>query len=659
MSTPTVQDVANAMAAFAPMLGTLTSYARAMLGNEEVQVTSGSRTMTDGEKIIIRPPLALARTPRHERERCGSRGQYGTLSCPACAVHEDILVKVRHEIAHIAHGSFERVIYRQSSLDTLAQDTRLPHALITAPRRGQPIMGWASSSPDPMIGTLVMVLEDVRIDLLNGEASDGGREIYRAHLEMTLAQGVEGRRGPAIESPLDVQVFLGILSIPHGVDVEGLVSPEAVEILGDQEVRQIMETRYSRSKPVLHQAFTLYRRLIDLGVLPEPEPEQGPEGDPEQEETDDSGQAQDDDDSAGDDDPGESDPGESDPGESGGPEEGLEPGSETDQATTSRTDPVDLRELIEAATGHDTDLDGDFKIADQDMDRLVEKLERDLEHLGEPRPHTGTVRVYGTDTPDGPGPLYGRSRRPETLRAQDPPEATLGPLVGRARIVFSDNAAIKRQRDARRGRVSPTTLGKRAWNPDDHRLFERRQRPNAPSYSVLVGMDNSGSTAGSQIATILRETALAAGIMCQRVGVEVAIYAHTTTGTDSIDLYQVKRADAPWRPGIGRTLRNLDIGATNFDGSTMTVYRRLLAARPATRKVLLYFTDGEIPGTGGASEEQIMRDEVHACRRAGITLLGVGAQTMSPEEFGIPTVSLDSQQDVGKVLEFLSKEFGV
>lgn len=314
---------------------------------------------------------------------------------------------------------------------------------------------------------------------------------------------------------------------------------------------------------------------------------------------------------------------------------------------------------MRSITGHDFDLDNGVDVSDDLFDSTMQNLETHLDKLGEYRPLIGRVNIFGRYRPEGQGPLHGSSGRQETLSAADPTEAQLGALVGRARHVFRNNAALKRQRDMTRGRVSPTLLGKRAWNPDDQRLFERRSRENVPSYSVLVGMDNSGSTSADVRAKLLRETALATAMMCQRVGVEVSVYAHTTGSYRDLDLYEIKAPSAPWTPRIGDDLRHLKIGATNLDGSTMTAYRRILSSSTATRKVLLYFTDGEIPGAGGQAEADIMRDEVSLCRRQGVTLLGVGVLTSSPEKFGIPTVRLDRPEDVGKVLSFLAKEFGI
>ena len=284
-----------------------------------------------------------------------------------------------------------------------------------------------------------------------------------------------------------------------------------------------------------------------------------------------------------------------------------------------------------------------------------------LEHvevLGEVSTTVRRINIYAP----GDGPLMKSSAGRSHSRSDD---RVLGGLVGRARRVFFDNRAVKRTKGQPRGRVEPTLLGKRAWNPEDNRVFGSRVRPTAPSYSVLIGMDDSYSTVGRGIAELIRNCADAMGQLCSRTGVEFSIYAHTTnegswgTKTYDMEIYQLKTWSEQWTPQVRDRLGRLEPGNTNQDGSILRLYRRQLQTRPTTEKILLYFTDGEIPGTGGSAEAAIMRSEVDACRRAGITLLGVGIKTRSPEKFGIPTVSLDKATDIGHVLEFLAKEFGI
>lgn len=646
----TTQVVATALAEFSKMLPTLSGYARVMTGNSTVYVEPGPSTRTDGRRIMIRPPLALAERVRHDRALCGLRGEMGILRCPACAAREDILAKMRHEIGHIAHGSFQVFPVQPKAMDKIIAEARLPEHVWPkkgrGTRRSLTLLEWANLSPDKNIGTLALVLEDVRIDRRNAERSVGGAAIYRTFLERTLATGVDGS-GPVITRDHTTQVLLGMLSMPHGVDVTGLISTEAQEVVA--QVQDLMLEPSLGSRDLLRRTLLLYRRLIDLGVFPEPEPEQEQEQGEQEQGEGESEQAE-----------GDSGEDQSEGGSSGGDEDpGTSPGEEAEAGEPDEVDPADLRRLVESATGHDGSLDGDFDGADPELPERIEECQSQVVHLGTASEHLEGIRIFGRARADGRGPLEGASRDQRTLSAQDPPESVVGALVGRARVVFSDNVTVKRQRNATRGRVSPTVLGKRAWNPEDQRLFERRQRPDTPSYSVLIGMDNSGSTASERIAQTLRETTLAAAVMCQRVGVEVSVFAHTTGSGRYAHLYEIKGPDDPWTPQIGDDLRRLKIGMTNFDGSTMRAYRRILAPRSASRKVLLYFTDGYIPGTGGHHEESIMREEVALCRKQGITLLGVGAHTSSPEEYGIPTVRLDRVEDVKRVLEFLAKEFGV
>lgn len=698
----TPEAVAASMEALRPMLPMLTGYARAMTDDPAVVVEIGPKTQTDGKRIFIRPPLALAELGEHERTLCGQRGQYGVLACPTCAEREEILVKMRHEIGHIVHGSFRPLRANATALKAMATGVGLPSAAIARPPRWEaPLLEVASTSPNPYLPTLALALEDLRVDMTNSSHFMGGAEVHRASLARLVAEGVGPENTPLAEAQLAQQVLIGILCDPHGVDMAEFVTPEALAIIRDAEIVELTHGNRARAgSEIIERAYRLLRRLIDLKVLPdpeppeEPEPEQGPEGGSEDSDTGEGGKGdgeqhgeqgaepEEDDAGSGEDEQQEQDAGggedqeqeeqgdeeaqgrpegDGDTGD-GGDEELDDPAQagdseqapdESDQGEGEPEADADaLREVVQTLTGHDADLDGDFDVDERRVAEMVAELETQLEHFGDPRPHLGQVNVYGRRRALR-GELFGRGRG----RSAHPSEALLGSLVGRARTVFAANATVKRQRGATRGRVAPTVLGKRAWNPEDQRLFERRQRNDAPSYSVLVGMDDSGSTSGG-ISTMLRETALAIATMCQRVGVEVSLYAHTT-GLGSLDIYEIKAPDQPWSPRIGDDLRALAIGNTNYDGSTMTAYRRILAERPATRKVLLYFTDGAIPGAGGQAEAQIMREEVVACRRQGVTLLGVGVRTSSPEQFGIPTVRLDEMSDTRKVLEFLAKEFGI
>lgn len=308
-----------------------------------------------------------------------------------------------------------------------------------------------------------------------------------------------------------------------------------------------------------------------------------------------------------------------------------------------------------------SDVDDD-ELSDEDLEAIFDQIDHQIEALGEVSETFDRVNIYRVQRGEM-GPLLGPVPGRETDFSDD---RDIGGLIGRARRVFSDNQAAKRTRGQRRGRVDTGLLGKRAWNPEDGRVFGSRVLPNAPDYSVLIGLDNSASTTTNHRWLRLRKCGDALAQVCHRTGVEFGVYAHTeevdyrSRSYDmSLEIYQLKGFDEAWTPQVRGRLSHLDVGDSNIDGSTLRLYRRELEARRTERKILLFFTDGMIPGVGGEVEAEVMRAEVDACRRAGITLLGVGVDTRSPEDFGIPTVSFNRVSQMNDVLDFLAKEFGV
>jgi hypothetical protein len=67
----------------------------------------GSPTMTDGKTMQITPPFALGLDIPHVNGKCNRYDSTGKSLCPACAVHEDVLAKIYHEMGHILGNSFK------------------------------------------------------------------------------------------------------------------------------------------------------------------------------------------------------------------------------------------------------------------------------------------------------------------------------------------------------------------------------------------------------------------------------------------------------------------------------------------------------------------------------------------------------------------------
>ena len=612
------RKVADAILAMNRMLPRLSSYASTLSG-KPIRVVVGEQTKTDGRTIWIRPPLSLADAGDDVRDLCGLRTADGRLECPACAAREQTMVALRHEIGHIIHHSFDlipsdsmRAALKDAGFDVFGM--KIPNSLTSD------AVLLAELTGNKALTLLTQVADDVRVDQLNCASSAAFRQVYQDERRWDLEFGMDGALPPAIEADEHVQVILGLLSAPMGVDVRGVLGDRALEVVTDSEVTRILADIGDIAR-VPKVAAELYRRLIDLGIYTGNEFEDQPQ----QDEDTDSGDGQ--------------------GADGGGP------------ATDEQIDAAAA--AVAAMVGHgpgDHAPDGETEVAmsaagrELDLEDAIEAVLSQIVETGGPQADVGAVRVYRED--EGWLRTGGTRARRETV-----PESLLGSLVAQARSTFQENRRVKYHRNVTRGRVAPSVLGKRAWNEQDKRLFAQRHVPDKRSYSVLVGMDNSGSTSGSR-AQMLRKTSLAIAQMCNRIGVEVGLYAHTSEYED-VAIYEMKAPTAPWRPEVESQLWNLGIGESNADGTILTVYRRQLQRSAATHKILLYFTDGVIPGYGGGGQEQTMRDEVEACRRAGITLLGVGVGTSSPEKFGIETVRLDGDQDLRNVLEVIAEKVGV
>jgi hypothetical protein len=75
----------------------------------------------------------------------------------------------------------------------------------------------------------------------------------------------------------------------------------------------------------------------------------------------------------------------------------------------------------------------------------------------------------------------------------------------------------------------------------------------------------------------------------------------------------------------------------------------------ATDRIVIYYTDGEMPAENKEEETQILLREIDLYKKYGITLVCVGIQTDSPKQYGLPTVRVDSDDDLVKVIKFLDE----
>lgn len=249
-------------------------------------------------------------------------------------------------------------------------------------------------------------------------------------------------------------------------------------------------------------------------------------------------------------------------------------------------------------------------------------------------------------------------------------ESLLGAAVLRARRVFEENQRTKISRNLKSGRINSRTLGKRA-PVGDPRMFGRRELPKRRSYSVILGGDCSGSTWRGDRNAKIKRAIMAQGDLLNRLGVRWSGWMHSAyfgrassfqrsfaVREDPYYLYMMpfKTIDEPWNIESRTKLANAIPVAENLDGHTLEFYRKQIQRETATDKIIVYYTDGDMPAANYDEEVEILLRELEMCARLGITVLGVGINTDSPRRYGLDTVRVDSDEDIHLVIEQLGRK---
>jgi hypothetical protein len=244
------------------------------------------------------------------------------------------------------------------------------------------------------------------------------------------------------------------------------------------------------------------------------------------------------------------------------------------------------------------------------------------------------------------------------------PESVLGPALLKMRTVLADNQRTGMEHNRKSGKIRASVLGKRGFNPDDERLFQKKRIPRKKNYAVLLGIDVSGSTLGRNLA-LAKRAALAQAELCNRTKVKFSVWAHSAKLNGewrmrgphafTLDMYQIKSWDQPWDTSTKRVLETLASDSDNLDGHSMEFYRKELDKVDATDKILMYYTDGKMPAANADEELEVLQRELRTCKQKGYIVPGVGIRTDSPTQHGLDTVQVDDDADLIKVVHHLEK----
>lgn len=238
--------------------------------------------------------------------------------------------------------------------------------------------------------------------------------------------------------------------------------------------------------------------------------------------------------------------------------------------------------------------------------------------------------------------------------AYELPTEVMAPAVQRMRLAFAANRKIGNVRGLTSGpKLDAKTLGYRIPTGDD-RIFARREIPKKRNWTVLIGIDVSGSTASGGALETEKKVAIGIGDLLTQIGIPFSMYAHTGEGAAggkyNLIICPIKTEHQLWK-GDGRDrARRLKSGSANLDGHTMQAYRKLLERQKGKDKLLLYFTDGAMPCENGREEREVLEHECALLKRKGIYTVGVGIGCDDPRRYGLDTIEVNSTRDIPGLL---------
>jgi hypothetical protein len=198
--------------------------------------------------------------------------------------------------------------------------------------------------------------------------------------------------------------------------------------------------------------------------------------------------------------------------------------------------------------------------------------------------------------------------------------------------------------------------------------------PKKRDYFVVLGGDASGSTSREERNAKIKRCIFAQAELLHRLDVPFVGYMHSAYYSPVDGFSPTHRAVGPegnlliwnyllpfkeendrWDDEAKMKLACANYVSQNLDGHTLQAYRKIAERSTATDRVIMYYTDGEMPAENKVEETEILLTEIEICKRLGITIVCVGIQTDSPSKYGLPTVRVDSDEDLIKVIRFLEE----
>lgn len=290
----------KAVSAFRAMQPSLSGFAQALTGKPNLQVRIAEQGgFTDGKNIFYKPPIALGDMTPHSRSLCDIRDpETGLQQCEACAVREEVMVNIYHEIAHNIFGSFETPSESQKS-----QAMKLAVEALGSKRAERVKKQLEASAQDhfnlsrnisPFLPTILNSVEDVRVEARMFEARRGTKVMFEASNLAMFRDGIEDADGSFhswSERPLNSQAMIGVFVLGCGYSYQGWFHETVEKALGDKTLQEYCSTivKLQGINDTYALSLKILFRLRELGFCLDPnDPNDSEESDEQENEEGDS-----------------------------------------------------------------------------------------------------------------------------------------------------------------------------------------------------------------------------------------------------------------------------------------------------------------------------------------------------------------------------------
>lgn len=669
---PTAGEKAfKAVKEFNRLAPSLTRYARAMAkstgdpNHSRYKVEAGGTTRTNGRTIYVRPSLDFAVQVNHDQFYCDQRDDKGVQLCRACAKWEHLYFGLYHEISHCVNGSFEPLFIQPKDIGLIKKllgkidglDDEHSQELIKRIRNVKGIRfgfsGDFTKRVYPGIESLDMMTEDIRIDEIASQQRPGVREMRHWQTVRIVNEGIETDDGSRVfwsTAPLESQIALGVLFLVNDIELKEAVSEEAADIVNKIDAMGLVEIPNGLSEA------PLYAMAIGMAACHLTGGKAFPFTDEEREQARNNKDGDSDSGSDGD----EPDQGDGGTGDDEQGADGDSGGSSGDQG--SQGTPATSEEVLAALKkimGHDHEDEKktpEQKIMEADLGEAMNDAVNQIMNFDSYSIDVSGLILVKDDSSQA-------FRHINNIRASDTiTKADARPFIAsalaKARKVFGDSKLDKYERNQKSGRVAGRSLYK--FNMGDERLFQKRHIAEGIEFDVILGLDCSGSTGSGPVNRDIREIAFYTAELLNKVGVNFAIYGHTTRPGNgknyAQEITEIKSLRAGWNDRAQERLNRLKGSGGSLDGHNIEFYRKVVQNEGRGRKkLIIYFTDGQIPEQNRIEEVEIINREIDICRKDRIGILGVGVRTDSPKRFGLDTILVKNGADLKTIINEIEK----